>query len=394
MTGPLRSFHLADTDGTALNGGGAEIVFDATVRAARQLGHDVTVMTATPRRTPLSYVYSRRNYREIREALRRAQPHLIHLQNYYHYLSPSALAAIRDHKREHPSARVVFTAHDFHLICPNSGFQHFARSRPISYDVQRPRFRWFHKFDRRSWAHSILKLAQHVYAYRVRHLERAIDAIISPSELIATAFRHAGIVIPVHVLRNPISVSPTTTSVQRSGLAFLGRLTPAKGLLTFVQLLERREFQCRIDVYGDGPQRNELVDFAGRSRYVDLALHGHVRHQDIGDVLGKHQALVYPSTWLENAPLAVVEAAALGLTLVVPHLGGAREMAELAEKHELYDPAEPSSVTRAVSRALATAEPNALRDPSAFRFETFVKRLDAVYQRQTSPDSEIRPSSA
>ncbi|WP_309127653.1 glycosyltransferase [Microbacterium sp.] len=380
MTRQFRSLHLADTDGSSLNGGGAEIIFDATVRAARDLGHDVTVMTADPIRTPLSYVYSRRHYRSVLAILERSRPDLVHLQNYYHFLSPSVLAAIREYKRAHPSTRVVFTAHDFHLICPNSGFQHFVHSRPVSYDVSRPRFRWFHKFDRRSWAHSTLKLAQHVYAYRVRHLERVIDAIISPSELIASALRNAGVTIPVHVLRNPISVGPDKATGPRSGLAFLGRLTPAKGLLTFAEMLEREGVSCRIDVYGDGPQRNELVDFAGRSSYVDLALHGHVRHDGIADVLGRHTALVYPSTWIENAPLAVVEAAALGLSLVVPHQGGAREMAELAEQHHFYDPAVPASAARAVRDALATAVPNRLRDPGAFRFDTYVEGIRAVYR--------------
>lgn len=390
MTRQFRSLHLADTDGSSLNGGGAEIIFDATVRAARDLGHDVTVMTADPVRTPLSYVYSRRHYRSVLAVLERSRPDLVHLQNYYHFLSPSVLAAIREYKRAQPSTRVVFTAHDFHLICPNSGFQHFVHSRPVSYDVDRPRFRWFHKFDRRSWAHSALKLAQHTYAYRIRHLHRVIDAIISPSELIATALHNAGVSIPVHVLRNPIAIAPAPVSAARSGLAFLGRLTPAKGLLPFAELLEREGVRCRIDVYGDGPQRNDLVDFAGRSRFVDLAIHGRIRHEDIANALGRHVALVYPSTWLENAPLALVEAAQVGLSLVVPHQGGAREMAELSERHEVYDPSDPGSVVAAVRRALATTELNRLRSPEAFRFETYVNSLGDVY---TSTFRPFLPSS-
>lgn len=379
MTSPIRSLHIADSDGTALTGGGAEVVFDATVRAARELGHEASVLTSEPQRTPFSYIYSRRNYRLVRDHLDRIQPDLIHLQNYYHYLSPSVLAAIRDYKKARPDARLIFTAHDFHLICPNSGFQHFRHGRPISYDTERPAPRWYHRFDRRSWAHSLLKLVQHLYAYRHLRLQDVIDAIISPSELIATALRAAGVLTPIHVLRNPVSVQPITTDTPGAGLAFLGRLTPAKGLLQFAALMEKQQVRCRLDVYGDGPQRNELVDFAGTSQFVDLALHGHVQHDDIATVLTRHQALVYPSTWLENAPLAVAEAALLGLGLVVPHSGGAREIAELAEQHFFYDPDDAESIADAVRHALVSGPPNRLLDPSAFEFSTYVERLGGVY---------------
>ncbi|MFD5224635.1 glycosyltransferase [Microbacterium sp. NPDC058342] len=379
MKPAIRSVHIADSDGSSLEGGGAEIVFDATIRAAHQLGHDVTVFTAPPQRTPLSYVYSRRVHRAARNLLDDVRPSIIHLQNFYHYLSPSVLAAIRDHKVTNPTVRVVFTAHDFHLISPNSGFQHYRRGRPISYDVENPRIRWFHRFDRRSWAHSLLKLAQHVYAYRVKRLHNAIDVIISPSQLIATALRRSGVTTPINIVRNPIFVSPAPPENTREGLAFLGRLTPAKGLLQFVTQLEALSVACRLDVYGDGPQRDALVDFASRSRHVDLALHGHIRHEDISAVLTRHRALVYPSTWLENAPLAVVEAASLGLTLVVPHQGGAREMAELSTLHEFYDPTDATSIEDAVRKALATKTANKLRNPQAFLFNTYVEQLQSTY---------------
>lgn len=379
MNRPVRSLHVADIDGRSPDGGGAEIVFDATVRAARQLGHDVTVHTATPQRTPLSYVYSRATYGRMRELLHGTRPDIVHIQNYYHFLSPSVLAAVRDHKRVDPAVRVVFTAHDFHLICPNSGFQHYRRSGPESYDVARPRVRWFHKFDRRSWAHSTLKLAQHIYAYKWLRLQETIDAIVSPSELIATALRNASVTAPVRVMRNPILVDPVPVDHSGEGLAFLGRLTPAKGLLPFVTTLEEQQVACRLDVYGDGPQRDDLVDFASRSRFVDLALHGHIRHEDVSAFLARHRALVYPSTWLENAPLAVAEAALLGLGVVVPDRGGTREMAELTAVQFLYNPNDPESIADAVRRALDSNTPNRLLDPSAFGFDHYVAQLDDVY---------------
>lgn len=387
MTGAVRSLHIADSDGAALHGGGAEIVFDATVTAARTLGHDVTVMTATPARTPWSYVYSRRNYRAARRILDEARPDIVHIQNFYHFLSPSVLAAIRDHKRIHTEVKVVYTAHDFHLICPNSGFQHFTRSGAVSYDINAPQIRWHHRFDHRSWMHSALKLAQHVYAYRVLHLDRVIDLIVSPSELIATAFRNARMTTPIRIIRNPIAITSATAAGSRSGLAFLGKLTPAKGLLEFVELLEAQGFGCRIDVYGDGPQREDLVDFANRSTHVDLAVHGHVPHSDVPGLLTRHVALVYPSTWLENAPLAVLEAASLGLSLVVPRGGGAEEVARLARVHFAYDAKDPSSVTKAVSDALTGSRRNHLLDETQFRFDTYARNLERTY----SEVSEGRP---
>lgn len=379
MMAPTRSFHLADEDGSAVGGGGAEIVFDMTVQAAKQLGHDVTRLTVSPVRSAISYVYSRENFKRVSAILHRAQPDIVHIQNYYHFLSPSVLLAIRRYKRQRPHTRVIFTAHDFHLICPNSGFQHFVRSNAVSYDVHEPRIRWFHKFDHRSWVHSTLKLVQHVYAYKILHLERVIDAIISPSEIIATAFRSARITAPIHVIRNPIAIGSTPLRRDRSGLVFLGKLTPAKGLIDFVETLESQQISCRIDVYGDGPQRNALVDFASSSRYVDLAIHGHVHHDDVPELLTRHIALVYPSTWLENAPLAVLEAAQVGLPVVVPRGGGAEEVARLTRVHFAYDSANPHSAAMAVTDALERGDINSLLDEHQFHFETYVENLKETY---------------
>ncbi|WP_344818078.1 glycosyltransferase family 4 protein [Microbacterium soli] len=353
-------------------------MFDITQRAACQLGYSVAALTAEPRRNPLSYVYSLRNRRRAKRFLQETRPDVVHVQNYYHFHSPSILSAIRTYKRSHPEVRVVFTAHDYHLICPNSGFQHFTRTGAVHYDVDKPRIRLWHNFDARSRAYSLLKLLQHMVAYRLLKLQNVFDVIISPSELVARAFRAAGITADIKVIRNPVDV-PGPSPVAGSGLVFLNRLKPEKGLIPFITALEKEHVECTIDVYGDGPEKDSLINLANSCTSVRVTVHGHIPHAEVPYALARHQALVYPSTWIENAPMAVIEAASLGLSLVVPHWGGVLEMAELAEYQHAFDPASSRSIAQSVAAALNDPHPNRLRDPRPFELQTYVNAIQRTY---------------
>ncbi|HBX1689551.1 TPA: glycosyl transferase family 1, partial [Klebsiella pneumoniae subsp. pneumoniae] len=72
--------------------------------------------------------------------------------------SPSILMAI---KRLRDSnlwlGRVIFTAHDYHLICPNSGLQFYENETPYNFLISKNNFSYLKKFDRRGYIYSTLK---------------------------------------------------------------------------------------------------------------------------------------------------------------------------------------------------------------------------------------------
>src|SRR5439155_11825763 len=122
---------------------------------------------ADARRTPLRYVDNSHARRALAAKLNALRPDVVHLHNYYHGLSPGILATLAEYKRQRP-LRVVMTAHDYHLVCPNSGGSWFRwwTGRREAIEPSSPGPLWTRKWDHRSWLYSSLKLAQHAWSYR------------------------------------------------------------------------------------------------------------------------------------------------------------------------------------------------------------------------------------
>ena len=72
-----------------------------------------------------------------------------------------------------------------------------------------------------------------------------------------------------------------------------------------------------------------------------------------GSFSSRRRAVVAPSEWYENAPLAVLEAAALGKPLIVSRIGGLPELIVEGESGWSF---EPRSVTALAARLRAVAD--------------------------------------
>ena len=65
-------------------------------------------------------VYSRQARQKMYQLLTQYRPDVVHLNNFNFQLTPSVLLAAEEYrKKENPDLRILYTAHDFQLICPN-----------------------------------------------------------------------------------------------------------------------------------------------------------------------------------------------------------------------------------------------------------------------------------
>ena len=69
---------------------------------------------------PVKTIYSSEARKKIRLVLDDFEPDVCHLNNFNYQLTPSVILEIEKWKKETGKAcRIVFTAHDYQLICPN-----------------------------------------------------------------------------------------------------------------------------------------------------------------------------------------------------------------------------------------------------------------------------------
>jgi hypothetical protein len=191
-------------------GGGAEKVFLDTYNLMKQQ-YIVDLFFATEETTKpksmIEYIYSTEYYNLFYNKLVEFKPDIIHLHNFYHKLSPSILDAIRKYKKQY-EVKVIMTAHDFHIVSPNSGYTYF---NWINNTLNKMENKMtiinfiFRKWDNRGFHYSITKQLQWTYNYFFKKLYNEIDIFISPSKFLVDMIKSKYMKKEVYVFRNPIS---------------------------------------------------------------------------------------------------------------------------------------------------------------------------------------------
>lgn len=347
-----RVLHINDY--AMATGGGAEVILTQSVALLRQAGVRVEVFTsadlATARRTPLRFVNNSLARTTLAAKLEEFRPDVVHLHNYYHVLSPGILVAIAEHKRRH-RLRVVMTAHDYHLVCPNAGgswFRWWTRRREIMDARQLDSLRSLlaYRWDDRSCLHSLLRVLQFVWNYRWHQRHRVIDLVICPSRFVQTMLAPTG--LPTCFLPHPIPPLPSTRG-RRDGplrLIFVGRLEPEKGLNDFLQLLPA-DFDAHLTVVGAGSEEGRCratCEQRGWSRQVKFT--GRLPHTEALAQIARSHVLVQPSRVLETYGLTLIEALAQGTSVLAANRGPAREIVETTGAGFLYEPDDRDNLAR------------------------------------------------
>src|ERR1019366_8978191 len=250
--------HINDYPAEA--GGGAEVVMRRTMDLLRQQDFVVDAFSCEDldpaRFIPLSYVDHAGARRALADKLTAFRPDVVHLHNYYHVLSPGILAVLADYKRQH-ALRIVMTAHDYHLICPNSGGSWFrrwtGRRETIEPTSNALRSLLTRRWDHRGPAHSLLKLLQHAWNYRWHQRQRVIDLVICPSRFVQAMLKPT--TLKTCWLPHPVPELPRALPKRGARLSFVfaGRIEPEKGLNDFLQILPV-DIAATFTIIGAGAQ--------------------------------------------------------------------------------------------------------------------------------------------
>jgi len=371
-------------------GGGAESVFCDNMEIATGLGHQVRTYIGAPDSTTkpaglAAYIFSKAHKERILSVLEEFRPDIIHIHGLSHLLSPSILHAIRIYRRNAPIS-TIYTAHDFHLLSPNSGAYYFRRfdSGLVKID-KRPSLlnSLLRKWDHRGEVYSVAKILQWNLAYRILGLQSEIDTIVCPSRFMADKMASAFPSAKITVVHNPVQLrsipAPTRELRKTPKIIFFGRLSFEKGISNFLEAMESFPSPFEITVIGDGPMLEELRDswankgirFFGRTTRATLRL-----------ALLQYDIFVLPSLWYENAPLSIIEAGNAGLLVATSNFGGMPEMAAyLGEgRATTFDPSSSESIRSAITRLVSWLPADgSFPDLTDFSFQSYAANIQALY---------------
>ena len=332
-------------------GGGAEVVMGATIALLRARGVVVESFTSADLAdtcpSPLRYINNRRARQALALKLQAFRPDVVHLHNFYHLLSPGILTTLAEYKRRDP-LRVVMTAHDYHLVCPNSGgswFRWWTGTREaIEPGAKSLVSLLARKWDQRGYLHSHLKLAQHTWNYRWHHRQQVIDRVICPSRFVQDMLTPLG--LTTCWLPHPVPPLPTTPPTRQGPLhlVFAGRLEPEKGLNEFLRSWPA-DCPATMTIIGAGSERARCQETCAAQNLTErVEFTGRLSHADTLARIASCHVLVQPSRVLETYGLTLIEALANGTNVLAANRGAAREIVEATGVGFLYEPNDPASL--------------------------------------------------
>lgn len=170
----------------------------------------------------------------------------------------------------------------------------------------------------------------------------------------------------------------------------VGRLEKQKDYPTLLSAISRIE-GATLSVAGDGAQRSVVENMANELGLADRVFFLGVRH-DVPALLGRHDGFVLSSS-SEGFGIAVVEAMAAGLPVVVTDSGGPPEIVGRDGAAGLVvQPGDPAATAAAMSTImeLSLAERAAMglvgrtRVRATFELESVIDRWEQVYDRLVS----------
>ncbi len=327
--------------------------------------------------------------RELASRLERNRPAIVHAHNLWMRLSPLPLRAAK-----HAGIPVVMTVHDYNLVCPRK-WMITADDRPCESGFgarclgSRQGWKWLPYNDLR-W----LKTALHR-----RMLRSWVDVFVCPSRHLGSWMRRSlGVEKVFHLAnftRRPVDGPTPAANPHR--LLFAGRLSREKGvdvLLRAMALLVEEHPQAFLCIAGDGPERADLEQLASTLGVEDaVEFIGSLGVGDLDEQYRRAGICLLPTLWMENCPVAVLEALAHGRAVVATRIGGVPELVEdgmtgyLVQRGDHHDLArklgslvgEPARVEEMGRRASAAFS-------EAFTAEGHVDRLLEIYRAVITGD--------
>jgi len=282
-------------------------------------------------KAPGRILYSLEAKKKFTKLLNDFTPDIIHIHNIYHQISPSILDAAA--KKNIP---VVMHLHDYKLICPN--YQLFVNQeiceacRPQRYYkcIQKNCFK-------KSRSKSVLAaLEMYWHHYFLKIYRRNIRLFIAPSEFMKQEVVSFGWPADrIVVLRNPFDpeMAGNTPGTPDDYLLYFGRLSPEKGIETLIKAAAISG--DRVKIAGSGESAASLERLANKlGASVDFL--GFKDGSELTELILKAKAIVIPSIWAENMPLALLEALHLGKIVIAANVGGLPELVKDGENGLLF----------------------------------------------------------
>jgi glycosyltransferase involved in cell wall biosynthesis len=263
-------------------------------------------------------LYSKEARNKFKKVLNDFKPNVIHFHNIHKHLTTSIL--FEANKQKIP---VIWTLHDYNLICPNILFvskgsicekcKKFKHLAPI-----------INKCSNNSvFASGIISIEKLLHDFQ--GIKNRINYFLSPSHFLKNKFSEYGfsnkkiIVIPNFYECSKQNVLKKT--INNKYFLYLGRISVEKGIGTLCEAAKIANIKLLIA--GTGPIKNELEQ---KYSSDNIKFVGYYSGKKLSNLRKKAWFLVIPSECYENNPFSVIESFSDSVPVIGADIGGIPEL--------------------------------------------------------------------
>lgn len=318
--------------------GGEDIVFEQEVKAIKELGHTVEALTFKNKRGLRGliqfalYPYNFFAAALLRFKIRSFEPEIVHIHNTHYASGPILFRVV-----EKLGIPVVFTLHNYRLLCPSGTL--FYSGKPYLKSIGK-NFPWDAVW-KGVLDNSILKTFWTAFAYKLhnwlgtwKNINRYITLSQNTKNLIL-ASKLPILAEQILVKGNFIKTFSNRKNqpIKPAYFLFVGRLSEEKGVKQLVDAFKNRE-DLQLKIIGSGPLEDLTLG------YENIENLGYLPRKELLKYYLDCTALIVPSVCFEGFPLTLsgLEAMSLATPLIITDIGAANENIENGKNGFLINP--------------------------------------------------------
>lgn len=270
---------------------------------------------------PIKTIYSLEARKKIRLVLDDFKPDVVHLNNFNYQLTPSIILEIKKwSKKVNKKCKIIYTAHDYQLICPNHMLYNPNTKKVCEkciggHFINCVREKCIHG----SLAKSFVGMLE-AYFWNLNNVYKNIDTIICCSDFMKRKLNTNPLLKRKStVLYNFLDKVEWKDVEKENYVLYFGRYSEEKGIKTLINVCKQLPY-IQFIFAGKGPLENEI------NKIKNIKNVGFQEGDSLENLIRKALFSVYPSEWYENCPFSVMESQMYGTPVLGAKIGGIPEL--------------------------------------------------------------------
>lgn len=281
---------------------------------------------------PIKTIYSKEARVQLRRVLDDFQPDVCHLNNFNYQLTPSIILEIVKWRKETgKKCKIVFTAHDYQLVCPN----HMLNNPNTHKNCERCLGGHFvncvkGKCIHGSTAKSFIGMMEATF-WKWNGAYKYIDTMICCSEFMKrkmdTNPLFAAKTVAMHNFVDQVEWKEVE---KKDYVLYFGRFSEEKGIHTLIKVCKELP-DIPFVFAGTGPLESSMKEIKNIKNV------GFQQGETLEKLIREARFSVYPSEWYENCPFSVMESQMYGTPVLGANIGGIPELIQNGKTGELFE---------------------------------------------------------